>query len=80
MYIASLAIHLASPYHSLSLCIVQLAVSGVFSVVMTTVASLLWFFTGWYLPFVLWFGGIMGYLLTAVVLFTPVGECSCVYL
>lgn len=51
----------------------------VISVVMTTLLFLLWFFTGWYLPFVLWFGGIMGFLLTAVVLFTPIGSLVAVF-
>lgn len=53
---------------------VQLACGLVISAIMTTLASLVWFFTGWYILFVLWFGGIMGCLIMAVILFTPIGS------
>ena len=80
-YQSSLPTHLiraVSPHtlseQSLSPHTEQLAGALVISIVMTTLVSLLWFFTGLYIMFVLWFGGMMGYLTTAVILFTPIGE------
>eukprot|EP00731_Ephydatia_muelleri_P005796 Em0003g44a len=52
----------------------RLAGGMLISVVMTTLLFLFWFFTGWYLLFVLGFGSMMGYLLTALLLFTPIGS------